>query len=446
MRRQGSRFLGVVSVLCLSVFLIAPLWGQTAKGDFKYIANPPRIVVGPETVLPAAIPECKTKDATVPTFPVIFCYDPSRIRQAYNLQPLYDAGIDGSGQTIVIVDAFGSPTIQSDLKAFDAFFGLPDPEFEVVCPLGCPTFNPRNAPHDVIGWTVETTLDVEWAHVIAPGAKIVLAVAPTSSGNTINNVVRYVVQHYPGSVLSQSFGVPEAVVKGNNAQLMQAHANYQAAMGRMMTVLAAAGDFGASNGAFRIANPLFPASDPLVTAIGGTEGDPLGSGLDESGGYGEEQVWNEAWVARATGGAPSLIFASPDYQSGLGFSKRTTPDVSYNAAVDGGVLVLYSALGAPGFFIVGGTSAGTPQWAAIFALANQKRASFSKAPLGFVNPAIYSLARSGSYLTDFHDIAVGNDELVGSTVGFTAASGYDLATGWGSPDVANLVEDLAAMD
>jgi subtilase family serine protease len=130
----------------------------------------------------------------------------------------------------------------------------------------------------------------------------------------------------------------------------------------------------------------------------------------------------------------------------LGFQGRAVPDVAYNAAIDGGVIVAYSALGpaAAGFYIVGGTSAGSPQWAGIIALANTARAQNAKGPLGFVNPALYTLATGATSTADFHDITVGNNILAGSAVGFTAGAGYDLATGWGSPDVANLVAHLAA--
>ncbi len=142
----------------------------------------------------------------------------------------------------------------------------------------------------------------------------------------------------------------------------------------------------------------------------------------------------------------SSFFGQPSYQSGLAFSGRAVPDVAYNAAVDGGVLVAYSALGpaAAGFYIVGGTSAGSPQWAGIFALVNTARAANMKAPIGFANPALYSIAESASYSSDFHDIQVGNNILVGTTVGFAAGLGFDLASGWGTPNVANLVADLAA--
>jgi subtilase family serine protease len=139
----------------------------------------------------------------------------------------------------------------------------------------------------------------------------------------------------------------------------------------------------------------------------------------------------------------SALFAAPSYQAGLGYGGRAVPDVSYNAAVDGGVLVAYSAIPAEaGFYIVGGTSAGSPQWAGIFALANTARAGLGKGPIGFANPALYSIAHANT--NDFHDITAGTNTLVGTGIGFAAAAGFDLATGWGTPNVAVLVAHLAA--
>jgi len=243
----------------------------------------------------------------------------------------------------VIVDAFGSPTIQQDLLTFHQFFlsALPAPDFEVVCPMGCPKFNPKNTPQDQFGWSIETSLDVQWAHAIAPLAKIKLVVAPNPHGESINNAVAYAVAHYPGSIISQSFGSPEAALHGNNIQLMQAHKNYLAAVGQGITVLASSGDLGATNGPYPVANAGYPASDPYVTAVGGTQGNPLGNLVTLSGscapplttactptGYGAEQVWNEAWIAAAGGGAVSAVFSPPSYQGGLGFNGRAVPDVA----------------------------------------------------------------------------------------------------------------------
>jgi subtilase family serine protease len=439
--------------------LLLGLAGVCSAQDFSYIANPPRVQASPG-VAPNGLPYCETSSGLA-----LVCYTPTFVRTAYN----FPSSLDGTGQTILIVDAFGSPTIENDLAVFDKFFGIPDPpSFTILCPDGCPSSSFNNKFHGVQGWAFETSLDVEYAHAMAPGANIVLVVASTSSGDAINSAEAFAIKKYPGSVMSQSFGIPEYLVHGNNAQLMQAHQNYVTAQASGITVLASAGDFGATNG-ISTANAGFPASDPLVTAVGGTEGLPYiapgtsakcGSGDTCSSGlatvlgpcatgalnvspcrpvgYGGEQVWNEPAFGAATGGAPSLFFGVPSYQNGLGLSARTTPDVSYNAAVDGGVLVYTTFLGFPAFFFTGGTSAGSPQWAAIFALVNQCRANHSLGPRGFANAAIYSLAGAG-----FHDIITGNNKLVGTPVGFNAGPGWDDASGWGTPDVANLVPGLA---
>lgn len=410
----------VIALICCGFTM------SSAAQDFNYIANPPHVAVSPDTPSPAIHFGCETTQR---------CYRPSAIRAAYN----FPSTLDGTGQTILLVDAFGSPTIAEDLAKFDADFGIPDPpSFTILCPAdGCPVFNPNDTHHNQVGWSIETSLDVEYAHAMAPGANIVLVVGSTSSGNAINSAEAAAIKLYPGSVMSQSFGIPEYLVHGNNNQLMQAHRNYVAATAAGITLLASAGDSGATNAnPANVTNAGFPASDPLVTAVGGTEGNPYFSGLLAGGSYGAEQVWNEPAFGAATGGAPSRFFAVPAYQSGLGLTTRTTPDVAYNAAIQGGVLVLDSTLG--GFFLVGGTSCGSPQWAAIIALANQSAGR----PLGFVNPAIYKVAESASYGNDFHDIAIGDDKLFETQNGFSAGPGYDFTTGWGTPNVSNLIPDL----
>ena len=448
----------LAGVFALATGITIPASAQ----NLTFTADPPRVQVTVDSVSPFGLPKCQTSDPTSPTPGLLFCYTPSYIWTAYNVLPLFRAGNFGQGQTIVIIDAFGSPTIQQDLATFhQVFFGssFPAPDFQVVCPAGCPTFNPKNTPQNQIGWSFETSLDVEWAHAIAPLAKIRLVVAPDPHGASIYLALRYAVNTYPGSIISQSFGTPEAAMHGNSAQIMQGHQLYQAAVGQGITVLASSGDLGATNGSFPFANAGYPASDPYVTAVGGTQGLPIGNLVTLSGsctppdpanctptGYGAEAVWNEAWIGAAGGGAVSALFARPSYQSALNFGGRAVPDVAYNAAVDGGVLVFSSALGpaATGFYIVGGTSAGSPQWAGIFALANTARALKTKGPVGFANPGIYAIAQGANYSHDFHDITSGNNALVGTGIGFAATPGFDLATGWGTPNVTNLVADLTA--
>ena len=444
----------------LLFFALAGIATAQSGSDFTYPKKPIYVQVSPDTTLPSGLPYCKNA-----SLGSLICYPPAFVNKAYN----FPADLDGTGQTILLVDAFGSPTIENDLALFDAAFGVrPPPSFTILCdPAGCPAIPLTGADkrHGPSGWAVETSLDVEYAHAMAPGANIVLVVASTNSGDAINSAEARAIKLYPGSIMSQSFGIPEVFIHANNGQVLQAHRNYEAAAAAGITVLASAGDFGATFGT-TIAMSNFPASDPLVTAVGGTQGlpyIPLGTNDNcptgpscSSGlatftgpcvlgrtippnctpiGYGGEQVWNEPTFGAATGGAPSLLFGVPSYQSGLGLTSRTTPDVSYNAAVNGGVLVVIGG----GLGIVGGTSAGSPQWASVFALVNQCRANHGLGSLGFANPTIYSLAGTG-----FHDITVGNNQLVGTPVGFNAGPGWDDATGWGTPDVANLVPGLAS--
>ena len=369
------------------------------------------------------------------------CYGPADIRAAYNIPSTYT----GQGQTIVIVDAFGSPTIQSDLHTFDQAFGLPDPTLNVIYPGGKPTLHLKNASQ--VSWASETSLDVEWSHAIAPKATIDLVVAATNYGNVLNNAEKYAVDHHLGNVMSLSFGSPEAAIagRGNNLQLQQADSIYQQAKQAGITVLASSGDNGAAAG-FPATNASFPASDPLVTAVGGTNLFVSGNGS-----YGSETVWNDSdstlcpygctsGAFGATGGAASSVFAAPSYQSALsGNTARTTSDVAYNASVYTGVLTYLGFEGGSnnGFYFFGGTSEGAPQWAGIVALADQAAGH----SLGFLNPALYAIgANASQYNADFHDVTVGNNGFFGP--GFNAGTGYDIPTGLGSPNVANLIATL----
>jgi subtilase family serine protease len=467
MRGSTLRCLAAVALLAAIAAIVASVGGAaTAKAasspnDFIYQVTPHDAGVSPGTF---TNPFCSGG--------LLVCYAPRDIQTAYN----YPSGLNGAGQTIVIVDAYGSPTVQQDLATFDAQFGLPLPPggLQVVCPDGCPTFNPNNAPMAEISWASETSLDVQWAHAMAPGAKLVLAVAPSPFGNAINSTEAKIFADpaYKGAIVSQSFGIPEYAVTGNNVQILQAHRNYALARANGITVLASSGDSGATNG-IATPNAGFPASDPNVTAVGGTQGNPYFSAsanaplptcqttllgrpcsvglatvqcstatLCPTIGYGGEEAWNESWLPAAAGGAPSVLFPAPSYQSGdgTGSPARTVPDVSYNASVSGGVLVYTSFPGFPArFHIFGGTSAGSPQMASVVALANQVRGS----DLGFLNTKLYSIAESSAYSSTFHDITAGNNQLGGTPVGYSAGTGYDLATGWGTPDVANLVAALA---
>jgi subtilase family serine protease len=402
------------------------------------------------------------------------CYFPSAVQQAYNF-PTGPNAPTGAGQTIVIVTAYGAPDIQYDLQSFDYFTGTADPPSFVIAKQQAVVPGAGGSGQSFF-WQIETSLDVEYAHAMAPGARIVLAVAKTDDTKNIAQVLREVLPNYPGAIVSQSFGMDETGPASDPSLSATFSPMYLDILRKGGTVLAASGDFGASNGTelesfmfpeLKITpSPMasYPASDPLVLSVGGTQGNPLAS---DSGAYGSEQAWNEIFGGQsaAGGGAASVIFDAPPWQRSLNTKDRLEPDVSYNAAANGGVFVVLScppdAFGGvdeqrcnpadPHYNAVGGTSAGAPQWAAIIALANELRARQVRGPLGLVSPVLYDLARNPrTYGRDFHDITSGNNALdlsvfgfPGSQFGFAAQPGYDLATGLGTPDVSNLLSDLS---
>ena len=386
------------------------------------------------------------------------CYQASQIQNAYNITPLLNRGINGTGRTIVIVDAYGSPTMAADLHDFDVAMGLPDPSFTQLTPAGSPpAFDPSSA--NQIGWGVETSLDVEWAHATAPGANIVLAVAKSNEDADILAVTQYVIDNNIGDVVSQSFGEAEACM--DPTLLAQQHTLFQQAVAKGITLLASSGDSGASQpacdpkstAALKAAST--PASDPNVTGVGGTT-----LYADTStGAYQGETAWTEPYGCNppavdpsdvnCSGGGFSSIYARPSYQNALQKdAARGVPDVAYNAGSTGGVLVhvgFYLQLlgyGAddPIFFIVGGTSAGTPQWAGLVADGDQ----LGGHRMGNINAALYSIAQGKKqYASALHDVTVGTNDVAEIGGGYSAAPGWDAVTGLGSPNAANLLPLLA---
>ncbi len=367
------------------------------------------------------------------------CYTPQQIRTAYNVQPLLEQGLTGQGHTIVLIDAFQSPTIVNDLHHEDKLFGLPDPKLNIIAPYGLTKFNP-NDPNQV-GWSAEITIDVEWAHVIAPGATIDLMLAKNSQDANLLAVTQYAIEHNLGDVISQSFGEAEKCA----TNLTQEHKVYQEATSRHITLFASTGDYGAAqytcNGGTFLLSASTPASDPLVTAVGGT----YLNANTKTGQYIGEAVWNDAYGA--SGGGFSTVYASPSYQQGVpGIGKaRAIPDVAYDADNNGGGLTVWSESGQGKnlVFIYGGTSAGSPQWAAITVLADQ----YNGHRLGFLNAGIYRIGMSDFYSQVFHDTRVGTNTFTGTgsngksvTInGYNARNGWDACTGWGTPNAANFV-------
>ncbi len=234
-------------------------------------------------------------------------------------RPCISKHIDGAKQTIVIVDSFGSPTIASDLAHFDSYFHLPaPPSFRVIQPAGkVPAYHASNSNR--VGWASETTLDVEWSHVMAPGASIVLVETPTSEneGTTgfpqIVTAEKYALRHKLGQVISQSFAATEQTFsrKSDYAAIRNLRGAYQLANSDHVTMLAATGDEGVTSDKYNMVDEYttpavsWPATDPLVTAVGGTQLNLRAGGARQSA----DVAWNDS------GGGKSIVFGRPSYQN-----------------------------------------------------------------------------------------------------------------------------------
>ena len=301
----------------------------------------------------------------------IACYEPAQIQQAYHLPAVYASGVTGKGATIVIVDSFGSPTIKNDLGVFDRTFGLPaPPSFRVIQPAGkVPAYDPANS--DMVGWAGETTLDVEWAHTIAPGASILLVETPVSETEGVHGFPQivtaeeYVLKHHLGDVISQSFSATEQTFP-NVAAVQALRGAYQLAARDHVTVLTASGDSGAADVGLDettyYLHPVtsWPDSDPLVTGVGGTQ-----LHFNAAGQPTAPTVWNDTYNKAANvfaegnagpnplagGGGKSIFFGRPWYQNGVRNvvgDQRGVPDISMSAACNGSVDTYGTFGGAPG--------------------------------------------------------------------------------------------------
>jgi subtilase family serine protease len=398
----------------------------------------------------------------------IACYEPAQMRAAYDLAPLAANGITGTGQTIVIVDSFGSPTAAHDLGVFDATFGLPaPPSFKVIQPAGpVPAYRP-NATRE--GWAGETTLDIEASHLMAPGANILLVETPTSENEgtsgfpQIETAENYVIANHLGGVISQSFSATEQTFPSAQS-LIALRGAYINAAKQGITVLAASGDSGAADvrtdGQYYLMPVTsWPDSDPLVTGVGGTQLHLSATGQHLQ----PDSVWNDTYNvatqkfifgkpgpnALAGGGGKSIIFSRPYYQNGVASivgKKRGVPDISMSAACNGALDIYQSFAGqAAGWYPTCGTSEATPLFSGIVALADQVAGH----PLGVINPALYKMSLHTS--SGVVDVTTGNNTVSfpqgGKTytvTGFSAGPGYDLASGVGTVDGALFVPALAA--
>jgi subtilase family serine protease len=420
----------------------------------------------------------------------------------------------GQGRTIAVVDSFGASTIRSDLATFNSAFGLPHmcgetgpstpagncasgvpgPHFNIVCVQGCPSPTPP-PPNNGTGleyhnlWDLEVALDVEWAHATAPLANIILVTTPTAETLGVQgfqqmmNAEQSLIENHQVDVISQSFGSGEGAFNNGLAALKQLRQAFVAARANHVTVFASSGDGGTTNGMktpvknsnlIPYPSVIWPGSDPLVTAVGGTylctnpvvgstAADDTMPPVNCTSRPGDREP---GWVA--SGGGYSIYFSRPDWQTpppGSSFTgtslgapgpnqdMRGIPDIAYQASSRTGVLVYLTEPDfrgegpgcgganpcSSGWYVVGGTSASSPQWAGLIAIADQMAGH----DLGFINPALYRIANSPRYHTDLYDVTANNNQQ-SDIPGYNASPGWDAVTGLGTPDAAQLLPDLIA--
>ena len=385
----------------------------------------------------------------------IDCYVPDQIEAAYNLPALYSRGINGKGRTIVVVDAYGSPTIADDLLSFDQYLGLGTPPLRIVQVGHVPTFDSSNA--NMVGWASEATLDVEYAHAGAPAAKIVLVEVAQEDLQHLVLAVRYAVQHKLGDVISLSWGEPEQAL---GREFVSSYSSiFSQAASKHITIVASSGDSGVSgqdnNGNYyqrRVAT--WPATSPYVTAVGGTRLNLNASGARN----GLDTAWNDTYSTAvndfyvgndgpnplATGGGKSAYYGRPGYQHGVRSvtgGQRGIPDISMSASCSVAVNVFETFTGGQGGWIANcGTSESAPMFAAIVALAAQVAGH----SLGLINPALYALA--AGHAAGIVPVASGNNSVSFSGVtvhGYSVRRSYNLVTGLGTVNGQDLVPELA---
>ncbi|HTT11191.1 MAG TPA: S53 family peptidase [Burkholderiaceae bacterium] len=320
-------------------------------------------------------------------------YQPSELQTAYGMDTVYNAGSTGQGQTIVIVDAYGSPTIAEDAELFSQVYGLPDvtpANFAVYFPGGQPA-----APDP--GWATETTLDVEWAHAMAPGANIALVIAPTSDDSDLQAAVLFAIHNGLGNVISNSYGSAEGDAPQSDLDAWNRVARLGAARG--ISVNFSSGDDGDSNPSGVTADLLVPgvstpADSPWATAVGGTSvALDAGNNIIFQSGWGTNLTRIADTVALGSppivpplvlgfqfgaGGGTSGYFAKPAFQSKLRGRFRMVPDIALTADPYTGVEIICTdvSCGAgtdnqPIVAVLGGTSVACPMFSGVWAVANQ---------------------------------------------------------------------------
>jgi subtilase family serine protease len=511
--RSFARVAGA-SVVSVGAMILAPIGGVAASAGPAVV---PFAVEAPDTPAGTAgtgVPPACVSPAPVHTYAFYHCFGPDQVRAAHGLGALTSTSTEGAGQTIVLVDSYGSPTATDDLNFFASSFGGPTPSFEQWFPISSPGFptdtvngqgKSQSGPAAAANWAGEANLDIEWAYALAPAAHIVLLAVPpaeTQGVPGLPNLMKAIdkaIDRFPsGTVFSMSFGTDESAFGGASAakaQFARFDQTFAKGVAKGDSFFSSSGDAG-SVGVTRAHRQTatspdpqvsYPNVSPYVTSVGGTQlqygwtWDPtsdmpyLADGslnpdyFAWNAGGSTEPVDNEGWAALTTGGGISTVYARPSYQDGVASvvgSHRGVPDVAWNSSVNGGVLVytsFFPGVNRLGWHVYGGTSASSPQVAALTAVGNQHRKAASKAPLGNLNPVIYGAGfPRGSAFGDvlphtygttpsgvlannrMWDIGADGVLTPDPVPGYPVTAGYDLATGWGVPAGPSYLAALTA--
>ena len=366
----------------------------------------------------------------------IQCYSPGQYQVAYGVAPLLRRGITGKGETVVMPELANRPgpnftDIRKDLAAFASKFGLPAAKLTVTTTLAG-----ASAPY-VAG--TEEVEDTEIVHAMAPGASLDVVLVPANATASAAHFTAAVTRTIHAAVTQHAAVVSISGSHGEHvftpAQVASLHAALEQARDRHVTVLASSGDTGVISDGGPPVQVSLPASDPLVLGVGGTA---LGASTF-TGAYHGEMAWNAD--TEASGGGYSRLFPRPAYQDGVARigRMRGVPDVAADADASTAMALTFTG---GVLYPAQGTSAATPLWAGVIALADQDAGQH----LGFVNPAIYAIARSPAYHRAFHDVTTGDNSVLWPTgvfTGYNAGPSWDPVTGWGSPNAQYLVPLLA---
>ena len=344
---------------------------------------------------------------------------PTDVLNFYNLKPLRDAGLDGTGQTIVLPEIDDLPNL-NDLNKFATEFGLP-PFDSYLTVKRDPNWGTPEKPQG------ETVLDLEILHEVAPQAKLVVYLSAADFGHGERAFDQLVTEHL-GSIISESLGACEPDTSGGHRNTYAGIQDRAIAEG--MSHFVASGDSGAYTcGEDQPPAGSFPSTLPTVTAVGGTT-----VFESQQGTYFKEMAWGGPLDESGSGGGASQFYPAPDFQkivlSSLGHGLRQVPDVAADADPSTGFHIVFGGQDGQ----VGGTSAATPLWAGTVALVNQDLIKKGLREVGFANPALYWMGQNSSTLPakPFHDVTTGNN------LAYDAGAGWDFATGWGSMDAAAL--------